>query len=163
ALVACLLMIAACARLGAHAGLTYPHIAKKALLVALIIQGAAYYAGLYDLHAAQLPRDIYKRILQALAVGSVLLWGVFYVVRPLRHRGEVRGEARARRVPRSPRHAARRAAPRGEVPRRRGRGGRLLLRAHDRQDLRARAQTEPADLRRGLHLAPDDASFEAHP
>jgi sugar transferase (PEP-CTERM system associated) len=83
ALVACFLMIAACARLGVHAGLTYPHIAKKALLVALIIQGAAYYAGLYDLHAVQVPREIYKRILQALAVGSILLWGVFYVVRPL--------------------------------------------------------------------------------
>jgi sugar transferase (PEP-CTERM system associated) len=83
ALVATLLMFAACVRLGVHGGLTYEHVAKKALVFALAVQGAAYYAGMYDLHAVQIPRAIYQRVLQALALASGLLLGLFYVIRPL--------------------------------------------------------------------------------
>jgi sugar transferase (PEP-CTERM system associated) len=82
-LVAFLLIVAACLRLGLHDGLTYPHIAKKALLVGLVVQGAAYYAGMYELHGAQTARAVFGRVLQALAVASVILWTLFYAVRPL--------------------------------------------------------------------------------
>lgn len=83
ALVAILLIFAACVRLGIHGGLTYEHVAKKALIFALLVQGAFYYSGMYDLHAVQTTRAIYQRVLQGLALGSVLLLGVFYVIRPL--------------------------------------------------------------------------------
>ncbi len=79
ALVAVLLIAAACLRLGLHGGLTYPHVAKKALVVALVLQGAGYYAGMYDLHAVQTARALYTRVLQALVLGSVILLGFFYV------------------------------------------------------------------------------------
>ena len=36
-----------------HAGLTMPHVAKKALLFALVIETAFYYVGLYDLAATR--------------------------------------------------------------------------------------------------------------
>ena len=40
---------AACLRLGVHDALVAPHLRKKALLYALLVAGAAYYTGLYDL------------------------------------------------------------------------------------------------------------------
>jgi len=83
ALVAIFVIAAACLRLGLHAGLLYPHIVKKAILFSLIVQGASYYAGMYDLHAVQTPRAVYTRSLQALLLASVILWGLFYVVRSL--------------------------------------------------------------------------------
>ncbi|WXA81775.1 sugar transferase [Pendulispora rubella] len=82
-LVAIVLIVAACVRLGLHDGLTYPHIAKKALLVGLVVQGAAYYAGLYELHSVQTARALFSGMLKALALASVILWGLFYAVRPL--------------------------------------------------------------------------------
>src|SRR5882762_9847406 len=82
-LVAIVLIAAACIRLGLHDGLTYPHIAKKALLVGLVVQGAAYYAGMYELHAVQTARALFSSVLKALALASVILWGLFYAVRPL--------------------------------------------------------------------------------
>src|SRR6476619_7203187 len=83
AIVATLLIFAACVRLGIHGGLTYEHVAKKALVFSLIVQGAFYYSGMYDLHAVQSPRAIYQRVLQGLALSSVILLGIFYVLRPL--------------------------------------------------------------------------------
>ena len=44
-LVAITVLVAACLRLGVHGGLTMPHVAKKTLLFALVIQAAFYYAG----------------------------------------------------------------------------------------------------------------------
>jgi len=82
-LVAVVLIVAACVRLGLHEGLTYPHIAKKALLVGLVVQGAAYYAGMYELHSVQTARSLFSGVLKALALASVILWGLFYAVRPL--------------------------------------------------------------------------------
>ncbi|HWL85892.1 MAG TPA: TIGR03013 family XrtA/PEP-CTERM system glycosyltransferase [Polyangiaceae bacterium] len=81
--MAIVLIVAACIRLGLHDGLTYPHIAKKALLVGLVVQGAAYYAGLYELHSVQTARALFSGVLKALALASVILWGLFYAVRPL--------------------------------------------------------------------------------
>ncbi|WP_394842927.1 TIGR03013 family XrtA/PEP-CTERM system glycosyltransferase [Pendulispora brunnea] len=81
--MAIVLIVAACVRLGLHDGLTYPHIAKKALLVGLVVQGAAYYAGLYELHSVQTARALFSGMLKALALASVILWGLFYAVRPL--------------------------------------------------------------------------------
>jgi sugar transferase (PEP-CTERM system associated) len=79
-MVAFLVVLAGCARIGMHEGLTYPHVAKKALLVALVMQGAFYYAGLYDFQAARSTRANYQRVLQALALGSVILFLVWYLV-----------------------------------------------------------------------------------
>ncbi|WP_394826578.1 TIGR03013 family XrtA/PEP-CTERM system glycosyltransferase [Pendulispora albinea] len=81
--MAVVLIVAACVRLGIHDGLTYPHIAKKALLVGLIVQGAAYYAGMYELHGLQSARAVFGGMLKTLALASVILWGLFYAVRPL--------------------------------------------------------------------------------
>jgi sugar transferase (PEP-CTERM system associated) len=81
ALVAVLVVIAACIRFGMHEGLRYQHIAKKALLVALIVQGAFYYAGLYDLAATRVPRNVYSRVLRGVTFGSVILLLLFYVLR----------------------------------------------------------------------------------
>ncbi len=80
AIVAVLVVMAGCVRLGLHRGLTYPHVAKKARLVALIVQGAAYYAGLYDMAGARTVRSVYERVLRALALSSVILFLVWYLV-----------------------------------------------------------------------------------
>src|SRR5437879_846170 len=79
ALVAVLMVMAGCVRLGLHRGLTYPHVAKKCLLFALIIQGAFYYAGMYDLKGTRTARAVYERVLRALAVASVILFLLWYV------------------------------------------------------------------------------------
>jgi sugar transferase (PEP-CTERM system associated) len=80
ALVAVLVVVAGCLRLDLHTGLTYPHVAKKALLFALVIQGASYYSGMYDVNATRAARAIYERVLRALALGSVVLLVSYYVV-----------------------------------------------------------------------------------
>ena len=49
ALVGAAMLIATCMRLGTHAGLTMPHFGKKMLFFIAVLQGAFYYAGLYDL------------------------------------------------------------------------------------------------------------------
>jgi sugar transferase (PEP-CTERM system associated) len=66
-----------------HEGLTYPHVAKKALLFALVMQGSFYYSGLYDFLSARSTRANYQRVLQALALGSVILFLCWYLVPPL--------------------------------------------------------------------------------
>jgi sugar transferase (PEP-CTERM system associated) len=80
AIVAVLVVLAGCLRLGVHRGLTYPNVAKKALLVALVMQGAFYYAGLYDAATARSTRGTYERVLRALPLGSVLLFLFWYVL-----------------------------------------------------------------------------------
>ena len=221
-----------------------PHVAKKTLLFALVVQAAFYYAGLYDLAATRHARVVLRaRAARAWSLGALVLLLAFYVVPALEigrgiflvaialsalvvpawrmlynerdrglgvpaahaHRGQRRAGARARpgRPGRAPtwgssssacsratdrrstarpassgrtaisrrssrreridfvlvaypgpaRHAAGRAAPRGEVPRRRGRGGGHVLRARDGEDLRARAQAVAAHLRRGVRRA----------
>jgi sugar transferase (PEP-CTERM system associated) len=80
ALVAILIVVAACIRFGMHDGMRYPHIAKKALLAALVLQAAFYYAGLYDLGATRAPRAVYGRALRGLALGSLVMLLLFYVV-----------------------------------------------------------------------------------
>jgi sugar transferase (PEP-CTERM system associated) len=82
-LVAILVLVAACLRLGTHAGLTMPHVAKKALLIALVIQGAFYYAGLYDLSATRHARVVYERALRGVALGALVLLLAFYVAPPI--------------------------------------------------------------------------------
>jgi sugar transferase (PEP-CTERM system associated) len=80
ALVAVLVVVAGCLRLGVHEGLTYPHAAEKAFLVALVMQGAFYYSGLYDFTTVRTTRATYERVLRALLVGSVLLFPFWYVL-----------------------------------------------------------------------------------
>jgi sugar transferase (PEP-CTERM system associated) len=82
-LVTLLAVIAGCIRLGIHRGLTYPHVAKKSLLFALIVQGAFYYAGLYDMQLARMPRSIFERTLRALLLASFILLVLFYVAPPI--------------------------------------------------------------------------------
>jgi sugar transferase (PEP-CTERM system associated) len=82
-LSAVLLLVAACFRLGMHEGLTMEYGTTKTVLFATIIQGAAYYAGLYDLVATRTARTIFQRTLQALAFALVTLLIIFYVVPPL--------------------------------------------------------------------------------
>ena len=82
ALVAVLVAVAACLRFGdIHRGLTYPDIAKKAVLFAIVVQGASYYAGMYDPAATRSARAVYERVLKALALGSVIL-RVFFSLGP---------------------------------------------------------------------------------
>jgi sugar transferase (PEP-CTERM system associated) len=82
-IVAVMVLVAACLRLGMHTGLTMPHVAKKALLFALVVQGALYYAGLYDLAATRHARVLYERALQGLLLGAIVLLLAFYVAPPI--------------------------------------------------------------------------------
>jgi sugar transferase (PEP-CTERM system associated) len=82
-LVAVCVLVAACLRLGVHAGLTMPHIAKKALLFALVVQAAFYYAGLYDLAATRHARVVYERALRGVALGAIVLLLLFYGAPPI--------------------------------------------------------------------------------
>ena len=79
-LSAVLVVSAACLRLGLHRGLVYPHIALKALLFSLFIQGSLYYAGFYDLASTRLPRVVFERVLRSAVLASVFLVGIFYIV-----------------------------------------------------------------------------------
>src|SRR5947209_2210309 len=83
ALVAVTVLVAACLRLGMHAALTTPHIAKKALLFAAVIEAAFYYAGLYDLAATRQARVVYDRTLRGVALGATVLLFAFYLVPPI--------------------------------------------------------------------------------
>jgi sugar transferase (PEP-CTERM system associated) len=78
ALSGVLVVIAGCLRLGIHDGLTYPNMAKRTLLFVLVMQGALYYAGMYDPSAARTTRATYERVLRALALGSALLFLCWY-------------------------------------------------------------------------------------
>jgi sugar transferase (PEP-CTERM system associated) len=78
-LISILVLVAACVRLGPHAGLTTPHIAKKALLFAIVVQGAFYYTGLYDLAATRHARIVYERVLRGAVLGALVLLLAFYV------------------------------------------------------------------------------------
>ncbi|HEX8793401.1 MAG TPA: sugar transferase [Polyangiaceae bacterium] len=82
-LVAVMVLVAACLRLGMHTGLMMPHVAKKALLFALVLQAAFYYAGLYDLAATRHARIVYERALEGLLLGAIVLLLAFYVVPPI--------------------------------------------------------------------------------
>lgn len=82
-LVAVTLLVSMCLRLGVHAGLTSPHVAKKALLFAAVLQGAFYHVGLYDLANTRLPRVVYERALRGIGLGALALLGAFYVLPPL--------------------------------------------------------------------------------
>jgi sugar transferase (PEP-CTERM system associated) len=83
ALIAVLVIMAGVIRMGISTGLTLPHVAKKAILVAIVLQGANYYAGLYDLAATRHPRAVFGRVLRGLFLGSLILWIAFYLVPPL--------------------------------------------------------------------------------
>jgi len=82
-LVALTVLVASCLRLGMHGGLTAPHVAKKALLFAVVLQAAFYYAGLYDLAATRQARVVYGRALRGVALGAVVLLLAFYVAPPI--------------------------------------------------------------------------------
>jgi sugar transferase (PEP-CTERM system associated) len=79
-LVAITVLVAACLRLGVHDGLTMPHGAKKALLFALVVEGAFYYTGLYDLAATRHARVVHDRALRGVILGALALLLAFYVV-----------------------------------------------------------------------------------
>jgi sugar transferase (PEP-CTERM system associated) len=80
ALCALTVLVAACLRLGLHQGLTMPHVAKKALLFALVVEAAFYYAGLYDLAATRHARTVHDRALRGVILGALVLLLAFYVV-----------------------------------------------------------------------------------
>jgi sugar transferase (PEP-CTERM system associated) len=82
-LVAVIVLVAACLRLGVHPGLTQPNVAKKALLFAVVIQGAFYYSGFYDLGATRHARAVYERALRGVALGAVILLLAFYPLPPI--------------------------------------------------------------------------------
>src|SRR6516164_2387676 len=79
-LVAILVIVGACLRFGVHEGLTVPNVAKKALLVALVLQGCFYYAGLYELGATRAPRAVYDRVIRGLVLGALVLFLAYYLV-----------------------------------------------------------------------------------
>ena len=78
ALCAILVVLAGCLRLGVHDGLTSPNATRKAVLFAVVMQGAFYYAGMYDFSAVRNTRANYERVLRALALGSALLFLLWY-------------------------------------------------------------------------------------
>src|SRR5580704_3665819 len=80
ALCALSVLVAACLRLGLHDGLTMPHVAKKTLLFALVVEAAFYYAGLYDLAATRHARVVHDRALRGVVLGALVLLLAFYVV-----------------------------------------------------------------------------------
>jgi sugar transferase (PEP-CTERM system associated) len=83
ALVGAALLVSACLRLGMHAGLTMPHVAKRALLFAAALQAGFYYAGLYDLAATRHGRIVYERTLRGVALGAMVLLLAFYAIPPI--------------------------------------------------------------------------------
>jgi sugar transferase (PEP-CTERM system associated) len=78
-LVAVMFVVASCLRYGVHDGLLFPGLGLKAALAALVVQGAFYYAGLYDLAATRVPRAVFSRVLRGLVFGSVVLLLVYFV------------------------------------------------------------------------------------
>jgi sugar transferase (PEP-CTERM system associated) len=78
-----MVLVAACLRLGFHSGLTQPNVAKKALLFAVVIQGAFYYSGFYDLGATRHARAVYERALRGVALGALVLLVAFYPLPPI--------------------------------------------------------------------------------
>ncbi len=79
-LIVLAVLVSASVRLGVHTGLTMPHVAKKALLFATVMQAAFYYAGLYDLATTRHARVVYERTLRGGALGAVVLLLAFYIV-----------------------------------------------------------------------------------
>jgi len=79
-LVVLAMLVSACLRLGVHAGLTMPHVAKKALLLATVLQAAFYYSGLYDLATTRHERVVYERTLRGIALGALVLLLAFYAL-----------------------------------------------------------------------------------
>ncbi len=78
-LVAVMVVAASCLRYGIHDGMLYPGLVIKSAVAGLVIQGAFYYAGLYDLAATRVPRAVYGRVLRGLAFGSIVLLLLYYV------------------------------------------------------------------------------------
>src|SRR5437868_2203205 len=78
ALCGVLVVLASTFRLGVHGGMAAPNIAKKVLLFVVVMQGAFYYAGMYDQAVTRTTRATYERVLRALALGSALLFLFWY-------------------------------------------------------------------------------------
>jgi sugar transferase (PEP-CTERM system associated) len=79
-LVAMCVLVSTCLRLGMHAGMTTPHVVKRALFFATILQASFYYAGLYDLAATRHARVVHERALRGAALGVIVLLLAFYFV-----------------------------------------------------------------------------------
>jgi sugar transferase (PEP-CTERM system associated) len=82
-LVAVCVLVSTCMRLGMHTGLTAPHVVKRAVFFATILQASFYYTGLYDLAATRHARVVHERALRGAALGVVVLLLAFYFVPPL--------------------------------------------------------------------------------
>lgn len=80
ALAGVLVVVAGSVRLGLHPGLSYPHVAKRALFFMAIMQGALYYAGFYEPTATRTPRGVFDRMLRGLAAGGAVLFISYYLV-----------------------------------------------------------------------------------
>ena len=80
ALIVLAVAAAAYIRLGARAWgvMAFDAGLPKALLIALVAQGCLYYADLYDLRLLSDRRELFIRILNALASASLILAGVYY-------------------------------------------------------------------------------------
>jgi sugar transferase (PEP-CTERM system associated) len=80
ALVTMLVLVAGCVRWGFHGGLTYPYVAEKALLFALVMGASFYYSGLYDFGATRTTRAAFERVLKSLPFGVIALLSIFYAL-----------------------------------------------------------------------------------
>jgi len=80
ALVATLVLFAGIVRWGLHDGLTYPNVAKKALLFAVVMGASFYYSGLYDFNHAHSTRVVFEKVLRSLPLAAVALIATFYVL-----------------------------------------------------------------------------------
>ena len=80
ALIVLAVVAAAYIRLGnrAWAAMAFDAGLPKALLIAAVAQGCLYYADLYDLRLLSDRRELFIRILNALASASLILAGVYY-------------------------------------------------------------------------------------
>ena len=74
------ILVAAYIRLGDFTWLLSErgHGILKTLLVAGVMQGSLYFAGVYDLHPVSDRRELFIRILQALGVASFILAGIYF-------------------------------------------------------------------------------------
>jgi sugar transferase (PEP-CTERM system associated) len=79
-LIVVAVVVAAVVRLGAEAQdlFVYEDGLWKALLIAGVVQACLYYADLYDLRLLADRRELFTRMLQALASASLVLAGVYY-------------------------------------------------------------------------------------
>ncbi len=77
-LVGVLVVVAGCIRLGLHVGLSYGNVGKRAIVFMVVMQAVLYYAGFFDPLFVRQPRRAFTKVLQALALSTVINVLIYY-------------------------------------------------------------------------------------